>query len=179
MIRDAAPSDFARILELNSAWEHVTSPLDLASLRHLHDHSASHRVVQVNGDVAAFLLAIGPGMPYDSPNYRYFDVGVSDFVYIDRVVVAREHQRAGLGDALYDDLTAFAHRHGVARLVCEVDIEPHNAASDTFHARRGFVEVGTQPVAGGSKRVSLREWALGTNAPAVPETPGPTEPASR
>ncbi|MHB9003656.1 MAG: GNAT family N-acetyltransferase [Coriobacteriia bacterium] len=168
MIRDATPADFARILHLNSEWEHVTSPLTPVSLQHLHAHSACHRVAEVNGTIAAFLLAIAPGAPYDSPNYRWFDAGEPDFIYIDRIVVARESQRAGLGDALYDDVMAFARQCGAARLVCEVDIEPHNAASDTFHARRGFVEVGTQVVADGRKRVSLREHATGDSDPSRP-----------
>ena len=54
--------------------------------------------------VVAFVLAFGPGVDYDSPNYRYFDAGAPDFIYIDRVVVDHAHQRAGLGDALYSDL---------------------------------------------------------------------------
>lgn len=168
MIRDALPADFARILQLNSEWEHVTSPLGPASLQHLHDHSAYHRVADMNGTIAAFLLAIAPGAPYDSPNYRWFDESGTDFIYIDRIVVARECQRAGLGDALYDDVLGFARQSGAARLVCEVDIEPPNAASDAFHARRGFVEVGTQVIANGRKRVSLREQATGDSSASRP-----------
>ena len=83
------------------------------------------------------------------------------FLYIDRIVVGRAYQRAGLGAALYADLLEFAAQRGVERLVCEVDIEPLNVASDAFHRRRGFVEVGTQWLALGTKRVSLREYLLG------------------
>lgn len=161
MIRPATTQDFERILQLNAEWEHVTSPLTGESLKQLHSHAALHRVAVGDSGVIAFLLAIDPGVPYESPNYRWFDSGAPDFVYIDRVVVSGEHQREGLGDALYDDLVEFARNRGVARLVCEVDIEPHNAASDTFHSRRGFKEVGTQWVANGTKRVSLRECFLG------------------
>jgi predicted GNAT superfamily acetyltransferase len=41
-----------------------------------------------------------------------------------------------------------------------VNIEPPNPGSDAFHAGRGFVEVGTQWVADGTKRVSLRELVV-------------------
>lgn len=159
MIRSATAQDFERILKLNAEWEHVTSPLTLESLAHLHAHAALHRLVVADSRVVAFLLAVGPGAPYESPNYLWFDSGAPDFMYIDRVVVDTDHQREGLGDALYNDLEAFARLQGVARLVCEVDVEPHNAASDTFHSRRGFKEVGTQWVANGTKRVSLREFS--------------------
>lgn len=160
-IRPAAASDFEAILHLNQQWESVTSRLDTDTLAQLHGCARYHRVLEKQARVVAFLLALGPGQDYDSPNYRWFDSRADDFLYIDRIIVDGAHQRAGLGDALYNDLLAFAQDRRIARLVCEVDIEPLNQASDRFHARRGFVEVGTQRVAGGSRRVSLRERALG------------------
>jgi predicted GNAT superfamily acetyltransferase len=159
-IRDADEADFPAVLRLNRAWEHVTSPLDLESLARLHDQAAYHRVLVSGPRVVAFLLALGPGVDYASPNYRWFEDTSTGFLYIDRVVVDAAYQRSGAGAALYDDLLAFAGRCGVRRLVCEVDVEPLNVISDAFHTRRGFVEVGTQWVAGGAKRVSLRELTL-------------------
>jgi len=160
-IRPAGAGDFTAILALNAAWVHHTSPLDEAALRDLHAQAAYHRVAEVDGGVVGFLLAVGPGQTYESPNYRWFAARSHDFLYIDRVVVAGEHQGEGVGGALYDDVTAWAGRNGFGRLVCEVNVEPPNPVSDAFHARRGFVEVGTQWVAGGTKRVSLRELTLG------------------
>lgn len=157
LIRPATPADFDAILRLNREWEHFTSPLAHRDLERLHARALHHRVAECDGQVIAFLLALGPGADYDSPNYRFFDDGGGDFVYIDRVVVGSSSQRIGLGDALYDDLLSFVRDRGIDRIVCEVDIEPPNAASDRFHARRGFSEVGTQWVADGRKRVSLRE----------------------
>jgi uncharacterized protein len=158
-IRPAALDDFDELLRLNAQWEHVTSFLDDDALAHLHSNAAYHRVAEMDSGVVAFLLALAPGADYESPNYRWFDARTDGFLYIDRVIVGREYQRAGLGDALYDDLIGFARSQGVARLVCEVDIEPHNTASDAFHERHGFVEVGTQQLEGG-KRVSLRELRI-------------------
>ncbi len=160
LIRQATPDDFDAILCLNKAWEHVTSPLDHERLGRLHDLAIYHRVCESDSRVVAFLLALGPGVAYDSPNYRYFDDGSGDFAYIDRVVVETASQRGGLADALYDDMFAFARDRGIVRIVCEVDIEPPNTASDCFHARRGFVEIGTQRVSSGQKRVSLREYHI-------------------
>lgn len=159
-IRPATRSDLPALLRLNAEWQHVTSPLDEAALAHLHEHAAYHRVAEADGRVIAFLLAFGADAPYDSPNYRWFEANSAEFLYIDRVVVAADRQRGGLGEELYRDVEAYARANGMARLVCEVDIEPLNAASDTFHRRHGFVEVGAQWLPGGAKRVSLRERSL-------------------
>ncbi len=166
-IRPAQADDFAAILALNAAWVHYTSPLDEAALGELHAQAAYHRVAEVGGRIAGFLLAVGPGQGYESPNYRWFAARSHDFLYIDRVVVDGDHQGTGVGRALYDDVTVWAERHGFGRLVCEVNVEPPNPVSDAFHERRGFVEVGTQWVAGGTKRVSLRELSLGTGEEAA------------
>ncbi len=165
-IRPAEADDFAAILALNAAWVHCTSPLDEVALGDLHAQAAYHRVAEVDGCVAGFLLAVGPGQGYESPNYRWFAARSDDFLYIDRVVVAGDHQGTGVGGALYDDIADWAVRHGVGRLVCEVNVEPPNPVSDAFHARRGFVEVGTQWVASGTKQVSLRERTLGAGSEA-------------
>ncbi len=167
VIRPADPGDFGAIIDLNAAWVHFTSALDEAALGDLHAQAAYHRVAELDGCIVGFLLAVGPGKGYESPNYRWFAARSSDFLYIDRVVVAGEHQGTGVGGALYDDVTAWAARHGFGRLVCEVNVEPPNPGSDAFHRRRGFVEVGTQWVASGTKRVSLRELVLGATKEAV------------
>lgn len=160
VIRAAEPEDLDVILELNTQWERVTSPLTAGSLKHLHEQAAYHRVLETEAGIAAFLIALGPGADYASPNYLWFDAGSPDFLYIDRIVVHTVHQGRRFGMAMYDDLVTYARQHGVPRLVCEVDLEPFNEVSDAFHARYGFVEVGTQWTTNGTKRVSLKEYAI-------------------
>jgi predicted GNAT superfamily acetyltransferase len=155
-IRDATVDDFAAILALNGESVHFTSPLDAAKLRHLHAQAAYHRVVEVKGTITAFLLALREGADYDSPNYRWFAENCATFLYIDRVVVARAAPGAGLGIQIYDDLFAFAARHGIKRVTCEFDLDPPNPASARFHARYGFGEVGRQWIGDGKKQVSLQ-----------------------
>jgi predicted GNAT superfamily acetyltransferase len=65
---------------------------------------------------------------------------------------------------LYDDLFAFAREQGIAAVTCEFDIDPPNEASQRFHARYGFREVGTQRVAGGKKQVSLQMADVGSGS---------------
>jgi len=156
LIRDAVSADFAAILALNAESVHFTSPLDAARLHELHAMAIYHRVVEIGNTVAAFLLALREGTAYDSPNYRWFAARYDAFLYIDRIVVAAAHRGSGLGARLYEDLFAFASSRGIARVVCEFDLDPPNPASAQFHARHGFREVGRQWLGGGKKQVSLQ-----------------------
>lgn len=157
MIRQAREGDFGDILRLNTEWVHFTSHLDETALLALHEQSAYHRVVESEGRVVAFLLALREGSDYGSPNYGWFDDRGGAFLYVDRVVVDGAHQSTGIARMLYDDLLVFARESGVDRVVCELDADPPNEASRRFHDGYGFLEVGTQWVASGTKRVSLRE----------------------
>jgi len=155
-LRDAQPADLPAILALNEASVRFLSPLTLARLEALHRSAAYHKVVDIEGEIAAFLLAFREGAPYDSPNYLWFVERYPHFLYVDRIVVAAAHRGSGFGATLYDDIAAFAARTGVPWLTCEFDIEPPNPASMRFHERMGFGEVGTQTIGDGKKRVSLQ-----------------------
>ncbi len=155
-IRDPVAADFDAILALNAESVHFLSPLDAARLRALHEMAAYHRVIEIRGVVAAFLLALREGAAYDSPNYRWFAAHYAEFLYIDRVVVAGAQQGHGLGARLYDDLFAFARAQRIVCVACEFDLDPPNPASARFHARQGFREVGRQWLGGGKKQVSLQ-----------------------
>lgn len=156
-IRDATPADHAGVLALNLESEAVLSPLDLQGLQRLARSATLFRVARGDGDVAAFLLALRPGADYASPNYRWFERRWSDFLYVDRVVVAPGWRRQGLGRRLYADAFEHARALGLRRVACEFDIEPPNPASARFHAVLDFHEAGTQRVADGRKAVSL-QW---------------------
>jgi len=159
VLRDATRRDFATILALNEASVEHTSPLDTARLAALHEASAWHRVVEVDGKVAAFLLAFRECAAYDSPNYLWFCRRYTRFVYIDRVVVDAQVRSGGLGRLLYRDVIDYARRAEASALVCEYYNQPLNEVSARFHARFGFVEVGTQALPNG-KRVSLQALEL-------------------
>jgi uncharacterized protein len=163
MIRDAAADDFPAILALNAESVRFLSPLDAARLRDLHARAAYHRVAEVDGGIAAFLLAFREGADYESPNYRWFVQRYARFLYIDRIVVSAAHQGRGLGALLYADIIAFARANAVSPLTCEFDLDPPNPVSAQFHARFGFAEIGRQWLGGAAKQVSLqaREVAAG------------------
>lgn len=152
----AGRQHFAEIVALNAESVHFLSPLSAQQLEQLHTHAAYHKVVMDNQCVVAFLLALGPGAPYDSVNYQWFAARYSNFLYVDRIVVSKAARGKGLASRLYEDLFHTARALGFPRVVCEFDIDPPNPVSEILHRRFGFAQVGTQLVAGGSKLVSLQ-----------------------
>ncbi|MBS2031397.1 MAG: GNAT family N-acetyltransferase [Deltaproteobacteria bacterium] len=108
----------------------------------------------------ALLIAFDEAAPYENENFLWFRARHSRFVYVDRVVVRPEHRGRGLARALYAELFARARAAGKVRVVCEVNSEPPNPASDAFHAALGFREVGSAKLQNADKRVTYLELAL-------------------
>lgn len=155
-IRSIAAADFQDILRLNDAEVEKTSHMDFARLAWLVGMSAHGRVATIDGQVAAFLIALREGTAYDSDNYRWFAAHLPRFLYVDRIVVNARFSGRGIGSKLYDDLFAFARSQGTSTIACEYNLDPPNPASRAFHDKFGFREIGTQWVAGGTKQVSLQ-----------------------
>jgi hypothetical protein len=154
--RHMTPADFAEVLALNEESVQYLSPLSYSQLEDLHRQSPFSRVVDVEGRVIAFILALGTGAEYDSVNYQWFERRYAEFLYVDRVVVSPHSRSTGAGSGLYRELFEHASRHLIPVVACEFDVEPPNPASERFHAKFGFIEVGRQSVAGGKKTVSLQ-----------------------
>jgi uncharacterized protein len=140
----------AALLQLNNENAQQTSALDAAKLARMIDAA---RVATVAGPGLAFLLAFDQAADYDSPNYLWFRARFKTFLYVDRVIVADGCRRLGLGRLLYDNLFRRAETLGYQRIACEVNLRPPNPASDAFHARLGFTEVGTGSIGDGGKSV--------------------------
>jgi len=156
-VTPAAPLGGA-LLALNNAHAQELSWLDPARLRHLVEQSFFARRVdpefgQGVDRVDAFLLAFDQDADYDSPNFLWFRERYRRFVYVDRVAVASSARGRGLARLLYRELFAEAARSQHSSVVCEVNSEPPNAASDAFHAALGFSEVGRASIHNGSKTV--------------------------
>jgi len=159
-IRELERRDHERVLELNLASVQELSPLDEPRLAYILE--LAHRslvAASADGDVLAFALAVAPGTDYDSLNYTTLSEMFASFLYLDRIAVADNARRQGLGAALYDAMEAAAAPFG--RMVCDVNIEPRNDASLAFHATRGYREVG-ELSHGDVKTVALMSKELGT-----------------
>ena len=155
-IRPATPEDYEEILKLNEESVHFLSPLSKEKLIHLHQESEILKVVETDGKVEAFVLALREGKDYDSVNYAWFSKNYEKFLYIDRVVASVKQQGSGLGKMLYEDVFKHVKSIDVPVVTAEIDIEPPNPVSLKFHEKFGFKEVGKQAVAGGKKIVSLQ-----------------------
>ncbi|MEY9543655.1 putative GNAT superfamily acetyltransferase [Bradyrhizobium diazoefficiens] len=105
------------------------------------------------GNLDAFMIALDQDGQYDSPNFLWFRSRYARFVYVDRIVVAASARGMGCARRLYADLFDRAAEAGYDRIVCEVNQQPPNPASDAFHAALGFAEVGRASIHKGSKTV--------------------------
>lgn len=155
-IRTAAESDFATILKLNAAEVQQTSPLHLDGLRSLVRMVAYCKVVTIQEQVVAFLIALREGAAYENANYEWFARRFPRFLYVDRVVVDSLFAGRRIGSKLYHNLFAFAREEKIETITCEYNVTPPNPASRKFHDKFGFKELGTQWVADGTKQVSLQ-----------------------
>lgn len=140
------------LLALNNAHATELSLLTLAEFNRLVQTSFFAAALE---DGAAFLIAFDQTADYQSPNFRWFRERHDRFVYVDRVVTSPLARGKGYAKALYADLFQRAKEARHCRIVCEVNLDPPNPASDAFHAALGFAEVGRASVSihGGQRTV--------------------------
>lgn len=154
IIRDMHEHELDSVLALNNAAGSTILPLDNARLRALAEQAAYFRVAEAGGHLAGFLIALRENADYDSPNFLWFREHYPQFLYIDRIVIARPYRGLGLGRVFYADVTSYAEVR-VPQLACEVFLEPRDDVSVLFHGTYGFQEVGQQLMPGVNRRVSL------------------------
>jgi predicted GNAT superfamily acetyltransferase len=141
MLRPFETKDQQAILTMNEESVDVLSPMDAERFDRLRDLCSLLRVIEDNGEVAGFLMGFCRGTDYDSINYRWFSENYDDFLYIDRVVVSGRHRGRGMASRFYEYAIDWSRQRGLCCLVAEIDIEPRNEPSLTFHERFGFEEV--------------------------------------
>jgi predicted GNAT superfamily acetyltransferase len=128
------------LLALNNAHAAELSPLTAEGMAELIDRA--FLAVRVD-EGEALLIAFDQAADYDSPNFLWFRERLDRFVYVDRVVVAPAARGRGLARMLYERLFEQARAAGHGQVVCEVNADPPNPASDAFHKALGFVEIGS------------------------------------
>lgn len=153
-IRDVRDADLDAVLELNNTAGPGILPISRSRMQALRAAADYFRVAEVDGQLAGFLIAMGPTAAYDSPNFLWFRERYPAFLYIDRVVVAAPFRGHGIGRVFYADVLSFAEvRYPL--LTCEVFLEPRDDVALLFHGTRGFQEVGRQRINDGRYMVSL------------------------
>jgi len=142
ILRDITTEDLDWLLALNNASLPHVNELERANLVAILAHSAYARCVVQDGRPAGALIALWPGTAYASSNYRWFNQHHADFLYIDRVMIDQTTRQGGFGRRLYADIERFARANNAHALACEVNSEPPNPISISFHQTLGFKAVG-------------------------------------
>jgi hypothetical protein len=150
----------AAVLRLNAESVAVLSPMDRNRLRLLAGMCSLHLVAVGPAGVIGFMLGFTDGAAYDSVNYRWFASRFKRFLYIDRMVVGPSSRECGVGRAFHAASEEHAVATGLVWIVGEIDLDPPNPVSLSFHERLGFVEVGRQALSSG-KVVSMRARSVG------------------
>ena len=144
MIRTLRTTD----LELIHKWNQSTVPkvnsLTFEEFR-LQSVNCTYSYIQcsTNSMPVGFIFLYDEKTEYDSLNYLYFKSRYQKFLYVDRIIIAGEHQKKGYGQQLYDFVI---DTHNPDIFCCEVNITPPNRQSLSFHHKYGFKEIGQQNV---------------------------------
>jgi predicted GNAT superfamily acetyltransferase len=147
LLRELTPDDLPRLVELNNHNVPAVSPSDpegMAALLALTETTVAAVADSDPEFVLGFALLMRAGVDYASENYRWFENRSTDFLYVDRIVVADSAQNSGVGRAIYAAVFDAARAGGFSEVTCEVNVEPPNPGSMRFHERLGFTEVGRQ-----------------------------------
>lgn len=163
-IRPLLDAERGAFLALNNAAAPHVNELDPEALDALLGQSVLALAALTGDQLAGGLLALGPGADYASANYRWFSERFEDFMYVDRVVVAKNRRGEGIGARLYRALADRAPA-GCPRILCEVNEHPPNPASMAFHENRGFKRLDTLDHPDTGKRVVLMERPLPESGP--------------
>lgn len=152
-IRLVTKKDLPAISVLNEhAIPHVNR-ISIDKIEWFTEYSRLFVVAEKDNDINGFMIVLGPGLDYDSLNYKYFESHYKKFDYVDRIVVAESSKRQGIGTALYNYLI---ENSATKIITCEVNLSPPNPLSIKFHEQFGFKEVARQKSENGKKLVSLR-----------------------
>ena len=142
ILRNVEGPDLHRVLSINQDAVPNMNSLELGDIERFAAEAAWFRAVEIDSEIAAFIIVLGADTDYESINYRWFRERYTDFLYIDRIAVDPRFHRRGLGRALYQDLFAEVLRRDIARICAEVNLQPPNPGSIAFHREMGFVQVG-------------------------------------
>jgi predicted GNAT superfamily acetyltransferase len=132
------------IYDLNQAnTPEVGSLESMTHLKKLIELSAYNLLVLGDDEIVGFIICIREDSAYRSENYKFFAQRLKKFLYVDRVTIDERHRRAGLGQAIYEDIFAQANEDNLP-IALEVNTQPINQPSLNFHEKMGFDKVGSR-----------------------------------
>ena len=137
-------AQFQSIYDLNQAnTPEVGSLESIQHLKQLIEFSSYNLLVLKEDEIVGYIICMREGSAYGSENYKFFTQRLKKFLYVDRVAIDEQHRRAGLGQAIYEDIFAQAISDSLP-IALEVNTQPVNQPSLNFHEKMGFDQVGTK-----------------------------------
>ena len=135
------------IYDLNQAnTPEVGSLESMNHLKQLIELSAYNLLVLDDDEVIGFIICMRESSGYGSENYKFFTQRLKKFLYVDRVAIEEQHRRAGLGQAIYENIFVQAKNNDLP-IALEVNTQPVNQPSLNFHEKMGFEKVGARDFA--------------------------------
>ncbi|MDG1549890.1 MAG: GNAT family N-acetyltransferase [Candidatus Poseidoniaceae archaeon] len=134
-------NDVPMMWEINEQGLPGTGQVTQAEMAKLLDLSEVSLGAYQDGKLAGFVLCLLPKAEYGSLNYAWFNQRYDQFIYVDRIAVAKDSRNSGIGTLLYQQVFDYASQHGIP-VTAEVSLKPSNEGSDRFHLRQGFVTIG-------------------------------------
>ena len=132
------------IYDLNQAnTPEVGSLKSIDHLKKLIELSAYNLLVLDDDEIVGFIICMREGSVYRSENYKFFVQKLKKFLYVDRVAIDEQYRRAGLGQAIYENIFIHAAKNDLP-IAFEVNTQPVNQPSLNFHEKMGFDKVGAK-----------------------------------
>jgi len=148
VIRPINPADLDTIVDINQSALEGVGPLDYESAALLVKKADQAVVLDVEGDIAGFVITLPTGADHESSRYDWFEDRLDDYVYLDRIVVADTHRRQGVASRLYDAVES--------ELPVALEIYETNDVSLEFHRQRGYRQIGELMHAGKRNLMMLK-----------------------
>ncbi|MDB3881676.1 GNAT family N-acetyltransferase [Gammaproteobacteria bacterium] len=137
-------AQFQSIYDLNQAnTPEVGSLESIQHLKQLIEFSSYNLLVLKEDEIVGYIICMREGSAYASENYKFFTQRLKKFLYVDRVAIDEQHRRAGLGQAIYEDIFAQAISDSLP-IALEVNTQPVNQPSLNFHEKMGFDRIGAK-----------------------------------
>jgi len=114
--------------------------MDGAKLDGLAAKAVRFDVIEIEAEVVGFMILLGPGASYPSPNYAWFSDNYDSFIYVDRIALGEGARGRGFGPELYNRAVEAAKTTHAPVVLAEVNTIPSNPRSMRFHELFGFVE---------------------------------------
>jgi predicted GNAT superfamily acetyltransferase len=141
LARALTPQDIPRMVQINEQGLPGTGKVTQDEMVDLLSLSELAIGIDIQNDLAGFVLCLLPKTRYGSLNYKWFNERYDEFLYVDRIAVADDARDNGIGSTLYDQVIAHVE-HLTCPVTAEVSLRPPNPGSMRFHARHGFEKLG-------------------------------------